>query len=392
VLQEAMKGGFILLAITKQKYRKPMSEHELNFPNQLESRRSFFKKLGSALMTGGLFTAAGWATRVQAHDVTNNNQLGPLPSPGAAKTNRVAKDPTDIPGPIKRRTPKTHHITLEAKEVVAEIEPGVQFKFMTFNGTVPGPMLRVRQGDTVNLTLKNNSKNQAIHNVDMHCVYGTGGGAKATFCPPGGSASFTFQAQYPGAFIYHCAVPKLDYHISSGMYGMIVVEPPEGLPEVDREFYFGQNEIYTDKPGGENGHHRFNFDSMKAENPSYVLLNGGKQAISEKRYGAVQAKTGETARVFMVTGGPNLTSSFHPIGNVWTKAWREGAVLSQPERYVQTCQVAPGSCGVFEMEFPVPEDVFLVDHALTRFASKGTLGVIHVEGPEKPNLFNANPK
>jgi len=352
------------------------------------SRKEFMKNMGGAMLSGGMLASLPFSD-AEAKETTSENNAG-LITPNTPRVDRVAADPTDIPGPISRRTPKTHEVTLVAKEVVAEIEDGVQFKHMTWNGQVPGPMIRVRQGDTVNLTVKNLSENTTIHNVDFHAVYGTGGCAKATTVPPGKDAQVSFKATYPGAFIYHCAVPRLDMHISSGMYGMIVVEPPEGLPEVDHEFYFGQNEVYTDKEAGEKGVHNFHKPSMIAENPTYVLLNGAKNAITPNRYGALEVDREETARVFMVTGGPNLTSNFHPIGNVWTKAWREGAIHNDPETYLQTCKVAPGSCGVFQMDFPVPENIMLVDHALSRYAKKGMLGIIKVNGEEQPEIFDAS--
>ncbi|WP_051141251.1 copper-containing nitrite reductase [Salisaeta longa] len=349
------------------------------------SRRSFMKGLGTAAAAGG-FMASG----LEAFGADYAMERPDIPlGPVGRKVNRVAADPTDIPPPIRRHTSKTHDITLTSEEVVAEIEPGVTFNFMTFGGQVPGPMIRVRQGDTVNLTLTNDASNRMPHNVDFHAVYGPGGGAEATLVAPGQSRSFSFQAMYPGAFIYHCAVPNLDYHIASGMFGMIVVEPPEGLPPVDHEFYIGQHEVYTNKKTGEAGHHAFDFDAMMDEKPSYVLLNGAKYGLTPDRLGAMEANVGETARVFMVTGGPNLTSSFHPIGNVWTDVWREGAIQSAPEKNVQTTPVAPGSCGIFHMKFPVPGPVFLVDHALSRVARKGAKATINVTGPEQPDIFAA---
>lgn len=205
------------------------------------------------------------------------------------------------------------------------------------------------------------------------------------------SRSITFKATYPRAFIYHCAVPKLDYHISSGMFGMIVVEPKEGFPSVDREFHLGQQEVYTNKPVGKKGTHSFDFEAMKREDPTYVLLNGQKHALTGSAHGTMKARVGETARVYFVNGGPNLISSFHPIGNVWTKAWREEAVARTPERQLQTMTVGPGSCGVFEMDFPVPQTVKLVDHALSRVVRKGFLGEIKVEGPLRPKIYNPDP-
>ncbi len=348
------------------------------------SRKQFMKNIGGAMLSGGLLAGLPLGDNA-ARAASNGSRKSARNAP---KVDRVAADPTDIPSPINRNRSVTHDITLESKDLISEIEPGVEFKYMTYGGQVPGPMIRVRQGDKINLTFKNNSQNTLLHNVDFHAVYGTGGGSKATLCPPGQSKDLHVKMMYPGAFIYHCAVPKLDQHISSGMFGMIVVEPHEGLPEVDHEFYLGQHEVYTNKEAGEKGFHDIDVESMKAENPTYVLLNGEKKALTEKGYGTMKTNVGDTARVFMVTGGPNLTSSFHAIGNVWKKAWREGAIASEPEKYVQTCAVAPGSCGIFEMDFPVPEKSFLVDHALTRYNRKGMLGVIEVEGEEQPNIFN----
>ncbi len=348
------------------------------------SRRKFIKNTGGTVLSGGLLLA--FPLKLNAESVKKQSGITASPT-DAPRVERIAADPRNIPAPIKRSTPKTHTITLESKDLIAEIEDGVQFKYMTYGGQVPGPMIRVRQGDTIILTFKNNSNNTVIHNVDFHAVYGTGGGSDATTCPPGMSRTIKFKVLYPEAFIYHCAVPNLDMHISSGMFGMILVEPPEGLPEVDHEFYFGQHEVYTDKKAGEKGMHNFNMESMEDENPTYVLLNGAKYAITEKRYGTLNVKRDETARIFLVTGGPNLTCNFHPIGNVWTKSWREGAIASHPERYVQTCHVPPGSCGIFEMEFPVPSTIKLVDHALSRVARKGMMATITVAGEERPELF-----
>jgi nitrite reductase (NO-forming) len=127
---------------------------------------------------------------------------------------------------------------------------------------------------------------------------------------------------------------------------------------------------------------------MAREDPTYVLLNGAKHALTADGRGPMQVKVGETARVFFVCGGPNLTSSFHPIGNVWSKAWYAGAVTGEPMRWVQTMTVPPGSCGVFEMDFPVPGNVKLVDHALSRVVRKGMLGIISVEGAADAGIFN----
>jgi nitrite reductase (NO-forming) len=183
----------------------------------------------------------------------------------------------------------------------------------------------------------------------------------------------------------------MDQHISTGMFGMVLVEPKEGMPAVDREFYLGQHEVYTDKPVGEEGHHSFSTDAMLNEEPTYVLFNGEKAPFTQDGYGTMSAETGETVRVFLVTGGPNVSSNFHPIGNVWTRAWRDGALAGQPEQYVQTMKVPPGSCMVGEMDLPVPERIKLVDHALTRVVRRGLLAEIDVTGPERPKIFDPAP-
>ncbi len=303
----------------------------------------------------------------------------------------VAADPTDVPDPIDRSEPKHHDITLEAQEVTAEIEDGVTFDYMTFEGQVPGPMVRVRRGDTVSFSLANPEENGLPHNVDFHAVYGTGGGSEATNVAPGEENAARFRCEYPGAYIYHCAVPNMDQHISAGMFGMILVEPEEGLPEVDHEFYFGQHEVYTDAGAGAEGKHAFDHDAMRREEPTYVLLNGEKYAYAAANHGPLEASVGETARVYMVTGGPNLSSNFHPIGNVWSRAFRDGALLSDPERNVQTMKVPPGSCMVGEMELPVPERVKFVDHALSRVTRKGMLAELDVLGEKQNEIFDPEP-
>ena len=356
------------------------------------TRRTFLKTAGVAAVGTGLLAAcASTPTGVAEGEANSNSTEGAVEQVAATVAptqERIAADPTDIPGPIRRDGPERVEVTLDVQEVVAEVEPGVTFNYMTFGGQIPGPLIRVRQGDTIVFTLKNLPDNGMTHNVDLHAVYGTGGGNIATNVSPGQSNGMIFKTMYPGAFIYHCAVPTLDYHISSGMFGMIVVEPPEGLPPVDHEFYLGQHEVYTDKNAGAKGHHAFDMLAMRREEPSYVLLNGEKYALTPDRRGAMQVKVGDTARIFFVNGGPNLTSSFHPIGNVWSKAWHEGALANSPELYLQTVSVAPGSCLVTEMEFPVPGDVKLVDHAITRVLSKGMLGVIEVTGDAQPDIFD----
>lgn len=380
------------------KFNKKLNEEEVV---QRKISRARFLQLSGALAAGGGVLAACNRTPRQTMEgstsaVTKEKTdtvdtaaaaAGPLLHPV-----RVSADPTKLPPPLKHRAPITHKVELICKEIIGEIDHGNYFLYLTFNGQVPAPMIRVRQGDTIDLTINNPLGTMHAHSVDFHAVYGTGGGSSATTVGPGQKKRLKFKTLYPGAFIYHCAVANLDYHISSGMFGMIVVEPPEGLPKVDHEFYFGQNEIYVkNQQTPKNKPLQFDYNAMTAENPRYVVLNGESHAITDQNYGAVKVKKGENARIFFVNGGPNLMSSFHPIGNIWTKVWREGAVLNHPERYVQTVGVSPGSCAVLEMEFPVPETIKLVDHALSRVVHKGLLALIEVEGEPEPDIFQPIP-
>jgi nitrite reductase (NO-forming) len=352
------------------------------------SRRRVLQSLG----IGGTAAVAGCSATAPT-DTETEQQRTQVEQASKPSVDRVAADPTDIPGPIDRDEPKTVEVTLRPEEVRAEIEDGVTFDFMTYNGQVPGPMVRVREGDTVDLTFENPEENQLPHNVDFHAVAGPGGGAEATMTTPGETAHLRFKATYPGAFIYHCAVPNLDMHISAGMFGLILVEPKDGLPEVDEEIYLGQHEVYTNAEAGAEGHHKFDMASMKAEEPTYVLMNGEKYAMTpDVRGPAATVETGDVVRTYFVTGGPNLTSSFHPIGNVWEELWAEGALSSDPERHVQTKPVAPGSCCVATMDFPVPGNFKLVDHSLSRVARKGCMAIVTAEGEQRPEIFDPEPQ
>lgn len=341
--------------------------------------------LGAIGTTGvaSLLGTVGSSTAAAQGD--GGSQLPDLP-----RVDRVAADPTDVPDPIDRSESVEHDVTLTCREVIAEIEPGVEFPYLTFGGQVPGPMLRVRRGDTVSLTVENPEQNRLPHNVDLHAVYGTGGGSVDTDAVPGEQNSIRFQATYPGAYVYHCAVYNLDYHISSGMYGLIVVEPEDGLPPADQELYFGHNEIYTDREVGAEGAHAFSFDEMMEETPTYVTLNGEFQPFTDEAHGAITANQGDTIRVFFVNGGPNYSTALHPIGNVWRRAWRDGAP-AQPEEFVQTLNVPPGSSMMGHMETPVPERITFVDHALTRAMHRGMLGHVDVEGEPDPEIYEPDP-
>ena len=300
----------------------------------------------------------------------------------------IAENPTNIPPPITRREPGIVRVDLETKEIEAHLDEKAMFRFWTFNGTVPGPFVRVRVGDMVEVHLKNDAESWMMHNVDFHACTGPGGGAGATTAAPGEERSFTFKALNPGIYVYHCAVPPVALHIANGMYGLILVEPEEGLPPVDREFYVMQGELYTEEPFGSSGLLTESYDKLLNERPEYFVFNGHVGALTD--HYPLKAKVGETVRIYFGVGGPNYTSGFHVIGEIFDKAYQLGSVTSPPVTNVQSISVPPGSANIVEFKCEVPGRYVLVDHALSR-AERGLAGYLIVEGPENLEVFNAPP-
>ena len=286
--------------------------------------------------------------------------------------------------PVGRDHPAKVVVKLEVKELVREIADGTQYTFWTFGGTVPGPMIRVRRGDLVELHLMNHPDNAMPHNIDLHAVTGPGGGASSTFTAPGHQTQFSFRALNEGVYIYHCATAPVPMHVGNGMYGMIVVEPEEGLPKVDREYYVVQGDFYTRGGYKEPGLQPFDMDKEILEQPTYVLFNGRDGALVGDR--ALTAKAGETVRLFVGNGGPNLVSSFHVIGEIFDSVRMEGA--REATHDVQTTLIPAGGAAVVDFRLQVPGTFILVDHSLIRAFNKGALGMLKVEGPEDKLVYS----
>ena len=223
--------------------------------------------------------------------------------------------------PVNRTSPAKVVVDIEVREVTREIADGATYTFWTFGGTVPGPMIRVRRGDFVELHLQNHPQNTMPHNIDLHAVTGPGGGATSTFTAPGHQTQFTFRALNEGVYIYHCATAPVGMHIGNGMYGLIVVEPEEGLPHVDQEYYVVQGDFYTRGNYREPGQQDFDMERAIDERPTYVLFNGRDGALTGDR--ALTAQVGQTVRLFVGNGGPNLVSSFHVIGEIFDHVYAE---------------------------------------------------------------------
>ncbi len=297
----------------------------------------------------------------------------------------ISKLSTDLPPPIGKRAPQTVRVDLTTVELEGRLAEGTTFGYWTFNGKVPGPFLRVRVGDTVDVRLKNSSDSAMVHSVDFHAATGPGGGAASTQTNPGEETRVKFKALTPGLFVYHCATPMVAHHIANGMYGMILVEPEEGLPPVDREFYVMQGEIYTETAFGTHGSQEFDVQKLLNERPEYFVFNGSVGALSKLH--PMQAKVGETIRIFFGVGGPNFISSFHMIGEVFDKVYNFGGVLSEPLKGIQTVTVPPGGAVITELKLEVPGNYIMVDHALSRL-ERGLVGILHVEGPANPEIYD----
>ncbi len=289
-----------------------------------------------------------------------------------------------VPPPINRSHPARVVVDMEVVEKVAKLADGVEYTFWTFGGGVPGPFIRVREGDRVEFHLHNHPGNKLPHNIDLHAVTGPGGGAAASFTAPGHSSQFSFMAINRGLYIYHCATAPVGMHIANGMYGLILVEPKEGLPLVDREFYVVQSEFYTEGAYGEPGLQTFSMRKAIDERPDYVVFNGAVNALAGDQ--AIVANAGERVRLFVGNGGPNLVSSFHVIGEIFDKVYVEGGDLVN--RNVQTTLVPAGGSAIVEFQCEVPGTLVLVDHSIFRAFNKGALGMLKVDGPANKEIFS----
>lgn len=290
----------------------------------------------------------------------------------------------EVPPPIKRKSPARVKVDLETKEITMKLSDGVDYNFWTFGGTVPGPMIRIRVGDYVEFNLHNHPTSKMPHNIDLHAVTGQGGGAEGSMTVPGHSSKFSFRALNAGLFIYHCATAPVGMHIANGMYGLIYVEPETPLPKVDKEFYVVQSEFYTKGKYGDKGLQPFDMDKAIKEEPDYVVFNGSVGAMTGDH--AINGKVGEKIRIFFGVGGPNISSNFHIIGEIFDKVYTEGGTKVAQEN-VQTTIVPPGGSAIVDFKLDIPSTYILVDHAIFRAFNKGALGMLKVPGEKDPMIY-----
>jgi nitrite reductase (NO-forming) len=344
-----------------------------------------------ALVVSGWGLVSGNGLTTKLSDLSDNvstleSKVSPKLENAPAKADAISiiHKATDLPAAILRSEPQKVTLSLETVEVDGKLADGTTYTYWTFNKTVPGPMLRVREGDTVEIHLKNNASSKNVHSIDLHAVNGPGGGAASTQVKPGEEKTFSFKALTPGVFMYHCASPHIPSHIAQGMYGMIVVEPKDGLAPVDKEFYVVQGEVYANGRPADKGHQTFDSEKLFAERPNYVVFNGAFQALTGDN--TMHAKVGDKVRIFVGNGGPNLVSSFHVIGEIFDKVHEEAA--TEAVSNVQTTLIPAGGATWVEFKVDVPGRYQLVDHSISRAIDKGAVAFLDVDGQPDTAIYN----
>ena len=366
------------------------TEHDIVFPDQ-DAKSPRVNGKGASTTIVFRATKSGdflYFCSVPGHQLAGMQGqflVTPLLAPQTLVEADISREPTDLPPPIGKRDPQTVRLDLFTVEQEGRLAEATTFGYWTFNGKVPGPFVRVRVGDTVDVHLKNSADSNMIHSVDFHAATGPGGGAAALQVDPGSEKSMTFKALIPGLYVYHCATPMVAEHIANGMYGLILVEPEAGLAPVDHEFYVMQGEIYTEAAFGQHGSQEFSVEKLLNERPEYFVFNGSVGAISKLH--PLHAKVGETVRLFFGVGGPNFTSSFHVIGEIFDKVYNLGGLTNPPLEGIQTVTVAPGGAVITEFKLHVPGNYTIVDHALAR-VERGLAGLLIVEGAPNPDIYN----
>ncbi len=300
-----------------------------------------------------------------------------------SKISEISKNPSDIPHPISRNSSSTVSVKLEAREVISYLADGTEYLFWTYNETVPGPFLRARVRDNIQLTLSNHKSSTHTHSIDLHAVTGPGGGANLTQVKPGESKTISFKALHPGVFLYHCASGNVPTHIANGLYGIILIEPEGGLAHVDREFYIAQGEFFTQGLVGAKGFQKFSPNKMMRETPEYILFNGRVKALTGNK--ALKAEKGETVRIFFGNAGVSKISSLHIIGEIFDKVYPEGSLKSSTTS-IQTTLIPAGGAAAVELKLENAGNFIILDHAISRI-DRGAYGLLEVSGNQNPDLL-----
>jgi nitrite reductase (NO-forming) len=344
------------------------------------------------LLVGGVVEVGN---REELADSLGSGNLAPsdVTFVSAADPNAISivRNPFDVAPSFGFRAPATVRVDLETLEVVGVLADGTTFNYFTFNGQVPGPFIRVKQGDTVELYLKNDPTSLFVHSVAISAITGPGAGSIYNQTAPGGESKVVFKALTAGLYVYYCATPSIPHHISSGMYGLIYVEPPSGSMMMGREFYIMQGEIYTDQPAGTHGHVNYDFNAAASERPTYYVFNGAVGGLTTEE-NALYARVGETIRIYFGVGGPNYGSSFHIVGesfdNVTVGSGGNMTMGSSQPAGISTVYVPVGGAAIVEFTVEVPGRYQIIDHSYSR-VENGLLAYLYVEGEEQPDIYRS---
>lgn len=352
------------------------------------------KRQALAMLIASVFALGACAPQQPSGDANKAPATAPAESKKSAEADKPAAElpvidavmtqAPDVPPPVNRDYAARVKVKIEVQEKIMQMADGVEYKYWTFGGAVPGQFIRVREGDVVDVEFSNRSDSTVPHNIDFHAATGPGGGAAASFTAPGHTSKFSFKALQPGLYVYHCATAPVGMHVANGMYGLILVEPKGGLPKVDKEFYVVQGDFYTKGEYGEKGLQPFDMQKAIDEDADYVVFNGSVGAIAGDK--ALKAKVGETVRLFVGNGGPNLVSSFHVIGEIFDTVYVEGGDLIN--KNIQTTLIPAGGAAIVDFKLDVPGSYTLVDHSIFRAFNKGALGQLVVEGADNPEIFS----
>lgn len=334
------------------------------------------------------------ARQTELLHTNSNNLVGeePIDVSRLPREDAILTTAPDVPPQITRDHPVILHVPLTTDTKVNKINSQYKYEQWNFNGTVPGPFIRARVGDVVELSLTNHDETGNPHNIDCHAFLGPGGGSALTTAEEGETKNARFRLMTPGLYLYHCAAAPVPVHIANGMYGLMYVQAAEGdLPPVDHEYYVMQSEIYHEPPEVEDDGRRssqveFSYPSALREEANVVVFNGHEAALTRDK--PLKARVGETVRIFFGNAGPNLTSSFHVIGSNFRKLYRDGDVVSPPGQFVQTTSVPPGGSTVVDMRMLVPGTYALVDHAIFRL-DKGAVGYLNVAGKPRADIYHS---
>ncbi|MBI4261046.1 MAG: multicopper oxidase domain-containing protein [Actinobacteria bacterium] len=272
-------------------------------------------------------------------------------------------------------------VHLDAVETVQDIAEGVEYRVWTFGGTAPGPVIRVKVGDTVRFTLTNRSVMGLAHSIDFHAAE-TPWDVNYQPVAPGETLTFDWVARFPGVFMYHCGVPPVLHHIANGMYGAIVVEPEEGLAPA-REYVLVASELYA-ADRAVDGVLEGDVAKMLAPRPTHVVFDGRANRYLDA---PLQARPNETIRLWVVNAGPTLSNAFHVIGALFDHVYASGNPTT-PLNGLQTWNIPPGDGAMFELRIPAEGLYPFVTHAFA-YTGLGSVGVIQVteSAPEAPASY-----